>query len=318
MVELTFTVDQRNKLEALAESWKKDLLLTTPTEKDSVRDSIQYIYKSKKLQYPKIIWVQDPTYEPLSYIKNRIGLPQCASEVPFARRLSSMVYTEVRFLLSQIEPYLAEIKPSVIRHSRDYLTLISAEFFSSVYGTKPEQEQKVLSEYLNLVRNTSGFLLCRDLCFMVFHPSEFYLNRNGRLHNETGTAITFSSGLSYYYLNGIRMKPEYVILMADEISPNAVIKEKDIGQRRELVRKLGVMCLKGLGKPIEKTDGYELIDMKELFPNLTYVPYLLMKSLSVENTWHFEAVGPECYTIKEAINWRAGNAEVDWTPDLLS
>ena len=131
-------------------------------------------------------------------------------------------------------------------------------------------------------------------------------------------AVKYADGWGWYALNGIMMKPEYVLTLADKIKPQTVLKETSVDVRRELLRKVGVMKMKSYGKTIEKVNGYELLDMSPVFQGLTYCPHLLMLNPSIPDTWHLEAVGRECKTIEQAINWRAGNLEVQWQPYQLS
>jgi hypothetical protein len=69
---------------------------------------------------------------------------------------------------------------------------------------------------------------------------------------------------------------------------------------------------------IEKVNGYELWDLSPILLNIDYAPYLLMNNPSLDNTQHLEGVAPECRTVQQALNWRAGNIEVEWSPALLS
>jgi hypothetical protein len=58
--------------------------------------------------------------------------------------------------------------------------------------------------------------------------------------------------------------------------------------------------------------------MSPVFTGLNYAPHLLMKNPSLVDTWHLEGVHPTCETIQQAINWRAGNIKVEWSPAQLS
>jgi hypothetical protein len=141
---------------------------------------------------------------------------------------------------------------------------------------------------------------------------------HGRLHSENSPSIEYSDGFCVYSLRGVRMKPEYVLTPADEIKPEVVLREQNVDVRRELLRKVGVMRLLKYGKLIEKTDNYQLWDLSPLFIRIPYAPYLLMQNPSIEDTKHLEGVSPECRTIEQAINWRAGNIEIQWQPYQLS
>jgi hypothetical protein len=114
------------------------------------------------------------------------------------------------------------------------------------------------------------------------------------------------------------MKLEYVMTPSEQLSPDTVLKEKSVDVRRELLRKIGVQRMKDYGKTIEQAGDYSLIDMASVFAGTPYAPHLLMLNPSIPDTWHLEGVSPECHSIQQAINWRAGNITVEWKPAQLS
>jgi hypothetical protein len=104
----------------------------------------------------------------------------------------------------------------------------------------------------------------------------------------------------------------------DELTPEDVLKEANVDRRRELIRKIGVLRLINQGKVIDALGDYKLVDMAAIFDRIDYAPHLLMKNPSLNDTWHMEGVDPQCRTVQEALNWRAGNMKVNWSPELLS
>ena len=119
-------------------------------------------------------------------------------------------------------------------------------------------------------------------------------------------------------LNGVIMELDHDLNPAYDMKPEIVLKESNIDRRRELLRKIGMENMVSHGKVIEESEGYKLVDMCKLFPEIGYAPYLLMKNPSLANTYHLEGVSPQCRTIQQALNWRAGNITVDWKPEMLS
>jgi hypothetical protein len=90
-------------------------------------------------------------------------------------------------------------------------------------------------------------------------------------------------------------------------------KYKNAEVRMQYIKKLGVDRLKSHGKLIDKRGVYQLIDMAKLFEDISYAPYLFMVNPSTGET-HAEGVAPECKTVQQAINWRAGNIDRLWEP----
>jgi hypothetical protein len=131
-------------------------------------------------------------------------------------------------------------------------------------------------------------------------------------------AIKWPDGWGLYMMNGIKMKPEYITTPATEISVDTVLAERNVDQRRELIRKVGVSRMVHAGKVVEESNGYKLVDMAPVFTGIPYAPHLLMKNPSVPDTYHLEGVAPECKTVQQAINWRGGDISIHWEPESLN
>ncbi len=174
-------------------------------------------------------------------------------------------------------------------------------FINEVLGIKYTVQDKY-----NWYQKTSEVGLIyplENICVISDRPSEICM-KNGLLHSENSAAISYTDGFSVYCLNGIRMKPEYVLTPADKIPIESVLKEENVDVRRELLRKVGIKRFKEQGKVLEIWNGYELLDMSNLFSGLRNVKYLYMKNPSVSDTFHLEAVPRECDTIEKALNAR--------------
>lgn len=171
-----------------------------------------------------------------------------------------------------------------------------------------------------------GWLWVFDkVCVITPKPVTLHINQRGLLHCEHDMAIKYPDGWGFYALNGVVMKPEHVLTPADQLKPETIRSAvNNIDQHRELLRKITKERMLAYGKVIEENDRYKLIDMAGLFRalqvsrDINYAPYLLMKNPSLENTYHLEGISPQCRTIQQAINWRAGNIGVDWMPEILS
>ncbi len=190
------------------------------------------------------------------------------------------------------------------------------DYFCHVCNLKRETEK--LDGHWKIAQSAGWYLPYEKICWISERPRIVRLNNRNRLHCETGMALQYPDGWGIYALNGVRMKPEYVLTPKEKITPQTVMAERSVEQRRELIRKVGVDTLVSCGKVIECKGEYKLIDMSPVFQGIPYAPHLLMKNPSVEGTWHLEGVSPECKTVQQAINWRAGNIVKTWSPDELS
>jgi hypothetical protein len=178
-------------------------------------------------------------------------------------------------------------------------------------------EAELLRIFTEFTSNIHFCIPFENLFIYSHKPTKVHWH-NRRLHSESGPAVEYADGWGWYCLNGIQMKPEYVITPADKLTPQVILAEKSVDIRRELIRKVGVMRMVDYGQVVNEVGDYKLVDMHKLFTGLNYTPFLLMKNPSVDDTFHLEGVAPECKTVQEAINWRAGNREIEWSPALLS
>ena len=200
------------------------------------------------------------------------------------------------------------------QHDAEWLSFYA--FFNQVCGLKKETE-KLEGHWLQS-QSAGWYLPHKNICWVSERHNILHLNNRGRLHCDNGLALAYPDGWGVYALNGIRMKEAYVITPAREITTETVLKEENVDQRRELIRKVGVLRMVEKGKTIDHSGNYQLIDMSQVLTGVRYAPFLLMLNPSVDDTWHLEGVAPECRTVEQAINWRAGNITIQWTPAMLS
>jgi len=114
------------------------------------------------------------------------------------------------------------------------------------------------------------------------------------------------------------MKPEHVLTAAEKIEPKTVLAEANADVRRELIRKVGIerMLAQLPHKVLHKRGNYELLSV-DLPQIANDIRYLKMLNPSV-GCWHLEGCDPACQTVEQAINWRAGNIDEPWEPEVLT
>jgi hypothetical protein len=159
-----------------------------------------------------------------------------------------------------------------------------------------------------------------NICVVCQPPTRILKNASG-LHCENGPALSYNGDNEIYALNGVVMKKEYILTPAEKIETVDVLKETNVEIRRELFRKIGIdRLLDDLPHTLlDKRDNYELYKL-QLSEEIKEARYLKMTNPSI-GCYHVEAVGPECNTVEEAINWRAGSLlspGESWNPDILT
>lgn len=137
------------------------------------------------------------------------------------------------------------------------------------------------------------------------------------LHCDGKPALEYSDGLKAWYLNGVQM-PQWIVESApQEVDVKKGLKLENAEQRREFIRKVGVERVYQVcgGKVLDKEGDYELVSLN--LPDKRARPFLKMKNPSI-GVYHIEGVPPHIKTVQQAINWRAGDEEVKWSPSVLT
>jgi hypothetical protein len=196
--------------------------------------------------------------------------------------------------------------------------LMAFDYLRSACGLVRETDP--VRGHLEQAQAAGWYIPDRYRCWVSERHNILRLNKQNRLHCDTGPALVYPDGWSIYALNGVTMKAEDILTPAEKIDPKTILTEINVDVRRELLRKVGLQRVITYGVEVDRQGTYELIDMSPIFRGngIDYAPYLLMKNASIEGAQHFEGVSPECRTVEQAINWRASEVAKTWTPDLLS
>jgi hypothetical protein len=198
----------------------------------------------------------------------------------------------------------------VLYGAHDANWLAFYDFFRNECGLVAETDKLV--GLLELASLAGWCWTSLDTVIISDNPLHIHM-KDRLLHCDNGPAILYGDGFAVYALNGIRMKKEYVMTPASELSVETVMREENVDIRRELLRKIG------LERFIEKTNAklvdeytvsyngksinYKLLDI-ELGEDVT-ARVLKMDNPSI-NAIHVEGVEETCKTVKEALAWRMG------------
>ena len=201
---------------------------------------------------------------------------------------------------------------------QDYYWIAFYRFAEKYLGVKYSAENlETLALWETLAESTHWFWCFEKVCIISHKPSKLTVDARGRMHNETGSAIEYRDGYAQYYLHGTSVPRELAEIKKEDMDPADLGKYKNAEVRMQFIKKLGVNRLKSQGKIIDSRGVYQLIDMHALFEDVSYAPYLFMVNPSTGET-HAEGVAPECHTVQQAINWRAGNIDQTWEPIELT
>ena len=159
------------------------------------------------------------------------------------------------------------------------------------------------------------FLPLDALCIISEKPTE--INMVGkRLHNTKGPSLSYADGFSFYHLNGIEMKPEYI---NEPLTANIIMAEQNVDVRRELMRLMGLEAfVKEVGGVVldtykvflnNKECTYQLLDIQLGTPDEPVNARVLRMDNPSIDAIHVEGVEDDCNTVKEALAWRNGFAQ---------
>lgn len=181
------------------------------------------------------------------------------------------------------------------------------DFFHEQF--KMEEIDKLVP-LMNLAKAGIGWSWCFEQVVVVSPmPQELYMKEE-RLHNPNGPAIKYAEDFNVYAINGVIFEGEmakFVTTPAKELDANEVLNIKNVEQRAETIKKMGINRLftklnpECLDRDTSNGLPYELYRVSIGYP--TPRIYIKMNNPSVDEV-HIEAVHPDCKTVKEALNWR--------------
>src|SRR3990167_781108 len=186
------------------------------------------------------------------------------------------------------------------------------------YGLLPTDNNfKIFNIWYDLACSCGWCYTFENMVFVCEKPLKLFLNQQDRLHMDGGMAIEYSDGYGLWVLNGT-IVPKYLAeTKSESLDIEFFKKETNVEVRAAFIRKYGIDRLSNMGNKKDTLGTYELLDMAPIFKNVGYAPYLKMVNPST-GTYHIEGVHPSCMTIEQAINWRAGDMNKAWSPDVLT
>ncbi|HEX5084516.1 MAG TPA: hypothetical protein VFY40_20940 [Blastocatellia bacterium] len=160
-------------------------------------------------------------------------------------------------------------------------------------------------------------------CLVSDFPEILRVNTQNRPHAEFGPSHRWRDGLSIWHLNGVSVEQWMAENHPDEMDARKVLRIRNVDQRRECIRRMGMERIVGQLEPkvldveLREVGGeYRLlaVDMNHGEP----WRFLQMVNQSI-GAVHIEAVPRECSTVREALNWRRSqNINQDWFPIQLT
>lgn len=194
----------------------------------------------------------------------------------------------------------------------DISWLIYYKFYQEVLGLTEETKQ--INYLYELSKHVGWVWFGKDVVVITKKPNEIHLanKANGLkvLHNLNDYALKYLDGTGVYSLNGLRIPSSLswiITTPAEEIRLEDIFKISNTEIRTEAIKKVGIE--KAFSK-LDKT----LLDKESVNPGGNYQLYKVNLNSQIRiyltgfcpssGKLFFEAVHPDCKTVKQALNWR--------------
>ena len=199
----------------------------------------------------------------------------------------------------------------VWRRARNLIDLLSSSSYEFIWWRTATPLQRAVSRLR--LRVTRDLLDAYEAGLWQFWPTASEIVAlprptlalsGGRLHSESGPAVSWpGSDQQYFCLNGVHVPEEVAVMPAERLDPRIMLTERNTEVRREIIRKVGIerVCEALEALCVDRQGDYELLllDLRDGRVR----PFLKMKNPSVL-VYHIEGVAPECRTVAEALAWR--------------
>jgi len=193
------------------------------------------------------------------------------------------------------------------------------DYCFEVLKTKPPKE---LIDKYNIWKSTIELGLIwftENMIFVSRKPTQIHKNELG-LHADEKPALEYKGGFKIYSLWGVRCPEWLVMTPSEKLNIKQYNELSGADQKMCFVRKFGIDRMLEFGKKLDTYQNYdehwwteskyELYDMCCLFDGVGYAPHLKMTNQTT-GVFHVEAVSPNCKTIRDAVNERLGNREIE-------
>ena len=322
------TTEQKKYIHDWQERYLNAGLSTKPADRFRAERAIAEIYKTIKLETPKMIWALSP-YQANIIINTLLHKESFSHN----KRIMEAIENDFKNLtcFEDEKDFLNELKKESkvafqLTHFWGQMDLLWVSFYRycemELKVNFPEDLKKKLS-ILEEIGFSCGWLFPFDtVCVICERPSEIHLTADrSRPHRTDGPCLVFRDGWELYALNGVAVDKEIVMTPAKKLDPKLIITTQNTEVRREIIRKIGAerICKKLNAKTIDKKGNYRLLSINLGLPEDSKA--LKMKNPSI-GVYHIEWVPRTVKTVQEALNFRASSLKHlkgrDWRPSQLT
>lgn len=294
------TDEQRARLAEFRDYGFRIGLSTERSDRKKAEAALSEAYKVGGLEPPKtFIWCQSPMAG--NIISNLIENASVGDSVGASvwASVGDSVWASVR---ASVRASVKVFHDPWFYGSMDAHLIAFYAYFRDVLRIEGAHKLTPLTEH---AENCGWTWAYQNLAIMSERPTEIHM-AGTQLHNPNGPAVMYADGFSAYAINGVRFDWSVAHLIdtpAHEIDVKDVLAIKNVEQRAELIKKIGVeKALADLETTtLDTWEGYELLSVS-IYPDMPRI-YIKMQNPSIDEI-HLEAVHPDCKTVQQALKWR--------------
>ena len=190
-----------------------------------------------------------------------------------------------------------------------------------IIGTYPEGCKEKLDFVNELFAEVHAIVPYKGICFVSDFPSAINLDERGRLHSESGPAITYSDTYSVYALHGVRLEngKERYIQDRSTLTVEAIESESGNAEVRRVLTELYGLekYIQDSGAVREHEDDFGILLRKKVEGDEDLVMVKVVNSTPEPDGSYkdyFIRVPPTVTKAKEAVAWTFGKTEEEYIP----
>lgn len=198
----------------------------------------------------------------------------------------------------------------VLALARIWIELVNRDAFKA--------EQAEIAIWSRIEEHALAVLCLDHVVFALEKPEILSVDRDGRLHNESGVSLSFSDGFHEYCWHGVPVDSR-IILEPDSISVDEIEGCRNLEIRRVLMERYGQSrYLQDSGALEIHRDEYGILFRKEIPGDEDLVMVKVVNSSPEPDGSfrdYFLRVPPDLQTAHQAVAWTFGFDEEDYKPE---
>lgn len=314
---------------------------TGPADRPCTEVGLKLVYGEMGLPMPRCRWVVSPLAA-VRILQEDLGqgdvpgaptLPDPLASHPVPRRRSALSRELYQHLTVEIQDgirasieraILNEVGPAARRHlhrawhgQHDANRMALVAFRQEALDRSPTPR---LDTGLVLLAQSAGWLWpMREVCIISERPRTLHLDLDGRLHNESGPALSYPGGWSIYAWHG-ELLPPHVIESPQRITTGEILEVSNAELRRFYLERAGIERLveEGVARSFQRDECGELYRWDAPGDEPVVLVRVVNSTPEPDGSRrrYVLRVPPDIRTARQAVAWTFGMAEGQYRPSV--